>query len=118
MAYHLFFFDFVSNFAVNALFFNDDTMHQIYNDGGDFNIIYQLPQIIYSTIISIIIDSLISFLGLSQDDILSVKHVKKVKNVVRREKEVLRALHLKFIFFGEIDSIYILIFFLFHIFLN
>ena len=106
----LFFFDFASNFAVNALFFNDDTMHQIYNDGGDFNIIYQLPQIIYSTIISIIIDSLISFLGLSQDDILSVKHVKKVKNVVRRAKEVLRALHLKFILFFIITFLFIILY--------
>jgi len=32
----------------------------------------------------------ISYLGLSQDDILSVKHVKKVKDVERRAKEVLR----------------------------
>ena len=55
----LFFFDFASNYAVNALFFNDETMHQIYNDGGDFNFVYQLPQIIYSTGISIIINSII-----------------------------------------------------------
>ena len=106
----LFFFDFASNYAVNALFFNDDTMHQIYDDGGDFNIIYQLPQIIYSTIISIIIDSLISYLGLSQDDILSVKHVKKVSDVDRRAKEVLRTLHIKFIFFFIIILSFILLY--------
>ena len=48
----LFFFSFSSSYAVNALFFNDDTMHQIYEDEGDFNFIYQLPQIIYSTLLS------------------------------------------------------------------
>ena len=95
---------------MNALFFNDDTMHQIYDDGGDFNIIYQLPQIIYSTIISIIIDSLISYLGLSQDDILSVKHVKKVSDVDRRAKEVLRSLHIKFIFFFIVIFSFILLY--------
>ena len=106
----LFFFDFASNYAVNALFFTDDTMHQIYKDSGDYNIIYQLPQIIYSTIISVIIDNIISYLGLSQDDILSVKHVKKVKDVERRAKEVLRTLHIKFIFFFIINFIFITIF--------
>ena len=106
----LFFFDFASNYAVNALFFNDDTMHQIYNDGGDFNFIYQLPQIIYSTIISIIIDSIISYLGLSQDDILSVKQTKKVKDVIIRAKEVLRTLHFKFIFFFIVNFIFIILF--------
>ena len=35
----LLFFNFGANYAVNALFFNDETMHQISEDGGDFNII-------------------------------------------------------------------------------
>ena len=106
----LFFFDFASNYAVNALFFNDETMHQIYNDGGDFNFIYQLPQIIYSTIISIIIDSIISFLGLSQDDILSIKHIKDCKNIERRAKEVIRTLHIKFIIFFIITFCFIILY--------
>ena len=106
----LFFFDFASNYAVNALFFNDETMHQIYNDGGDFNFVYQLPQIIYSTVISIIIDSIISFLGLSQDDILSVKNVKKAKDVERRAKDVLRILHIKFIFFFIITFLFLILY--------
>ena len=106
----LFFFDFASNYAVNALFFNDETMHQIYNDGGDFNFVYQLPQIIYSTVISIIIDSIISFLGLSQDDILSVKNVKKAKDVERRAKQVLRTLHIKFIFFFIITFFFLILY--------
>ena len=106
----LFFFDFASNYAVNALFFNDDTMHQIYDDGGDFNFIYQLPQIIYSTIISILIDSIISYLGLSEDDILSVKHVKDIKNIDRRAKEVLSLLHIKFIAFFIVNFLFLILY--------
>ena len=41
----LFFFFFSVHFTVNALFFNDDTMHKIYKDEGKFNFIYQIPQI-------------------------------------------------------------------------
>ena len=45
-------------FAVNALFFSDETMHKILEDGGDFNFIYQLPQIAYSTIITLIMENM------------------------------------------------------------
>jgi hypothetical protein len=50
----LFFFCFALQYTVNALFFNDSTMHKIYEDNGIFNLVYQINQIIYSTIISII----------------------------------------------------------------
>jgi hypothetical protein len=49
---NLFFFTFTVNYTVNALFFNDSTMHKIYEDGGKFDFIYQIPQILYSTLIS------------------------------------------------------------------
>ena len=38
-------------FTINGFFFSDDTMHKIHEDNGAFNIIYQIPQILYSTII-------------------------------------------------------------------
>ena len=49
---YLFFYSFSMYCAINALFFNDSTMHKIYEDGGSFNFIYQIPQILYSSIIS------------------------------------------------------------------
>ena len=47
-----FFFSFASQLFVNALFFSESTMHQIYGDKGKFNFIYQIPQIVYSSILS------------------------------------------------------------------
>jgi hypothetical protein len=66
----LMFFNFTSCYAINALFFNDETMHQIYEDEGDFNFIYQLPQIIYSSLISSVIYAFLKKLALSQYSIL------------------------------------------------
>ena len=43
----LFFFSFSLDFTVNALFFNDDTMHKIYIDSGTYNLSYQIFQILY-----------------------------------------------------------------------
>ena len=95
----LIFFNFSLCFAVNALFFNDDTMHKILEDGGDFNFIYQLPQIIYSSIISIILGGILGFLSLSENNILSVKHEKVVKDVKTKAGDVKRNLQIKFLFF-------------------
>ena len=47
----LFFFSFGAIFIINALFFIDKTMHQIYTDQGIFNFVYSIPQIINSSLI-------------------------------------------------------------------
>ena len=66
----LFFFSFSLDFTINALFFTDDTMNKIYQDKGKFNFLYQIPQILYSTLISKFIDSLIKNFALTQEDII------------------------------------------------
>ena len=69
----LFFFFCVSDITVNALFFTDDTMHKIYVDSGSFNLNYQLPQIVYSYLISNLINYIIEYLPLSEETIISMK---------------------------------------------
>ena len=92
-------FNFCLCFAVNSLFFNDDTMHKIMEDGGDFNFIYQLPQIIYSAIISFIFENILNFLALSEENVLSIKHEKIFRLVPRKAKEIIRVLQIKFLNF-------------------
>ena len=110
----LLFFSFAFNYAVNALFFDDDTMHKIHEDGGNFNFWYQLPQIAYSTIISYILENFLNFLALSEDEVLNVKREKIVKNVGRKGKETLRRLSLKFLLFYVI-SLFLLILFWYYV---
>ena len=55
----LFVFVFGLNYAVNGLFFNDDTMHNVYKSKGLFDISYQLPLIVYSSFISMFLGSLV-----------------------------------------------------------
>jgi hypothetical protein len=52
----LFLFFFSLHYTINALFFNDAKMHKIYVDKGRFNFIYQIPHILYSTIITSLIN--------------------------------------------------------------
>ena len=106
----LFFFFFIVNLTVNAIFFNDSTMHKIYIDEGNYNFIYQIPQIIYSSIISIIINVLIKFLSLSQGKIVEIKNVKDKKGLDDKYKKLISTLKIKFAIFFILTFILLLIF--------
>ena len=109
----LFFYSFGLDFTVNTLFFNDETMHKIYEDKGEFNILYQIPQILLSTVISKIIDSIIRTLALSQDSIVQLKNLKEKNSLDIKFKTLIRALKIKFTFFFII-SFCVLSFFLYY----
>jgi len=82
-----FFFSFALYFAINAFFFNDATMHKIYKDQGNFDFIYQIPQILYSSIICVIINNVIIVLSLTEKNILSIKRMNKIKKEIISDKK-------------------------------
>ena len=108
-------FDLAALISVNALFFNDSTMHKIYVDHGSFNLIYQLPQIIYSTIISWILNSLIQLLGLTEDNILNLKHDKyPFQNWNQKYKKLVIIIKIKLTFY-YVFSISLLVLFWYYV---
>ena len=58
-------------FTINGFFFSDSTMNKINEDKGAYNIIYQISQILYSTVISAIINTILKRLSLSEKQILT-----------------------------------------------
>jgi len=106
----LFFFFFALNLIVNALFFNDDTMHKIYIDSGSFNLNYQIPQIIFSSLISGVISAIVKYLSLSEKHIISIKQLSSIKNIDKKVKELIANLKRKFILFFVITFLILLIF--------
>ena len=102
----IFIFNLKSSIAINSLFFNESTMHKIYTEHGTFNYLYQLPQIIYSTIISNILNCLINILGLSEQNILKIKNANiLLKDVHKKFNNLKRMIRIKFIFFYIINFI-------------
>ena len=93
----LFLFSFALYFTVNTLFYSDSTMHKIYEDNGKFNFIYQIPQIIYSTLISSVINMIVSTLSLTERNILSLKKGKNKMN--NQELKMVNSIKVKYIFF-------------------
>ena len=112
----LFFFFVASEFSINALFFNDETMHKIYEDQGSFNFLYQIPQIIYSTILSLLFDFIIKYFSLSEKTILEIKEEKRKesKDIDEKTKKMFKILKIKFALFFILCPI-VLFFFWFYI---
>ena len=104
----LFFFLFALYLTINALFFRDSTMHKIYQDQGDFNFIYQIPIILYSSIISWVINIIVSFLSLTQKQILELK--KDKIDIKETAIKVKTGLICKFIFFFQFIFILLILF--------
>ena len=104
----LFFFFYSSDIAVNSLFFTDDTMHKIYIDSGDFNLNYQLPQIVYSYLISSGINLIIEYLSLSEETIILIKS--KINIHLNLEKKIIKKMKIKFCFFFIVSFLFLLIF--------
>jgi len=106
----LFFFSLSSDLTINALFFNDDTMHKIYKDRGKFDFLFQIPQILYSTLISKLIDSLIKTLALSQDSIIELKNEKGKNCIKKKYPKILKVFRIKIICFFVFTFIILLSF--------
>ena len=105
----LFLFTFAVNFTINALFFNDSTMHKIYEDGGNFDFIYQIPQILYSTLIYSVIIMVVKMLALSEKNILKIKSAKN-EELSKICKSEFNCINLKFICFFIFMFIFLIIF--------
>ena len=106
---YLFFYTFLIEYTISAMFYTDSTMHEIYEEEGSFDIIYQLPQIIYSSLITNSINSIITTLGLCQSDIIKIKNCNK--NIsVNKSKKVLKCIKCKIINFFIITYIFLILF--------
>ena len=106
----LFLFTFILSYVVNALFFRESVLHQIYKDAGKFNFIYQIPQIIYSSLISNVINIIIKTLSLSEKNILEIKNEKNINNLQNKSNEIKNNLKMKFILFFTFSFIFSLFF--------
>ena len=106
----LFFFCIILFYVVNAIFFSDSKIHQIFEDGGNFNIIYQIPQIIYSSLITTIVNIIIKALSLSERNILEIKQEKNIINLPKKSDEIIKKLYLKFKLFFIISFLFLLFF--------
>ncbi len=106
---YIFFFTFAINFTISAMFYSDNTMNKIYNDNGSFDFTYQLPQMLYSFLISSVLKKILNYFGLYEENILKIKQCEDKEKKILIEKES-RYIKIKIIIFFIIT--YIVLFFM------
>ena len=106
----LFLLSFSLYFTINGFFFSDETMHKIHEDNGAFDIIYQIPQILYSSIVSAIINMILKLLSLSEKNILTLKQQNNINICIKYSKAIQQCIIIKFSLFFLL-SILLLLFF-------
>ena len=75
-------------FTINGFFFSDDTMHKIYIDKGAYNIVYRIPQILFSSAISSLIKLILKLFSLSEKNFIQLKRDKTITNIIKESKSV------------------------------
>ena len=73
-------------------------MHKIYEEEGEFNFIYNIPQILYALIICAVINEIVNYLSLTDKNIVLLKN-ENGKNKAKKGNELIKYLKIKFSFF-------------------
>ena len=105
----IFFLSFVFNFFINFLFFNEDVIHQIYEDKGKYNYIYFIPKISISFAVSHILTIMIKYIFLSERNILEIKKKKSLVLAHAHTFKVINKLRIKYILFFLLGIIFLII---------
>jgi len=102
--YSRFIFVICTDMALNVFFFADETMHKMFVDYGKYNFIQQIPQILYSSIASQILEIFLCFLSLTDKHYYQIKNLddKSRYMILRKIKFIKIKLCFFFIFTGLI----------------
>ena len=88
-----------TDMAMNVFFFTDDSMHKVYKNYGKYDFVQQIPQIIYSTIVSQVLEVFLCFLSLTDKHVYQMKEIKNVQNNMNLIFRILRCVKIKLIGF-------------------
>ena len=106
----LFFIFFSIYYFINALFFDEKTIHKIYEDEGAYNFIYLVRYIFYSFAISQIFNTIIKYIFLSERNIVEIKKeqtMEKANDVIDKVK---KRIIIKYICYFGLSSIFLIFF--------
>ncbi len=93
--------------VINAFFFSDKTMHNLYYNNGAYDIISQLSKILLSSLISVIVNMILKLLCLTEVQFIEYKQMKDINK--EYEKKMILILKIKYFVFFILS--YILLFF-------
>ena len=103
----LFFLSFSIYYFINTLFFDESTIHQIYENKGIYKFTYLAPHISYSFIISHTLSIILKFIFLSERNIFEIKTLKNIDEIDSMMDKIKRCLVIKYICFFVLSIIFL-----------
>ena len=86
--------------AFNVFFFSDESMHDVYTSGGEHDFIGQLAQMIYSTIVSQILQTFLNYLTMTDISYFKIKDLLKENNADKKQiSKMIKCIKIKVIAF-------------------
>ena len=107
----LFVFNFNLTLTTNALFFDDEAIYEINQDQGYFNLSTQISRIIYSAIISSIINAIVEMFALSHEDIIQLRNYKDLNEAKKFIPNLIKKLKFKYVLYFGTTIFFNIVFF-------
>jgi len=96
-----------TDMVMNVFFFSDESMHKLYVNYGKYDFIQQIPQILYSTIISKLIEIILCYLSLTDKPIYQIKNL-MLDNSSKQMQFIYKCINIKLIIFFVFTFIFII----------
>ena len=97
-------------YAINFIFFDDKMLHEIYENGGKYDIMYFLPKIAIAFIISYIITTIIKYIFLSERNIYEIRIQPTYSSAYDISQKEKRNLVIKYTIFFILGIIFLVFF--------
>ena len=100
-------------FTTHGFFFDDNSMHKLYLELGEYKFINQLPKIVYSSLISSLVNFLLKSISLSGKNILLLKRQPDKELALIKSAQVEKCEKIKLFLFYLIGFIFLIFFWYF-----
>ena len=104
----IFFLSFAFYLFTNFILFDEDVIHKLYEDGGEYKIIYFIPKISISFGICHVLTIMTKYIFLSESNIIEIKRQKSLIVAHRSTSKVISRLRCKYIFFFLLGTIFLI----------
>ena len=105
-----FFILFTIEYIVNAVFYNNDTIHKIYEDKGEVDLINKLVIEVYPYLISTLLNYPLKFLDITNGLIINFTQDISKNGIKEKSKNIIKLITIKFILYFIISSLFLLFF--------
>ena len=89
-----------TDMVFNVFFFSDESMHNIYTSGGEHDFIGQLAQMVYSTIVSQVLQIFINYLTMTDIQYYQIKELSNENNInIKQTSSIMQCVKYQLIIF-------------------